>query len=335
MSAGSATAFNATTSWNDLVKLAPIVWVEGARVGMEELRPVMDLYDNDQLDQFNRDYGNIADSGFGHVISENADYVTRVNNQGDTLSLAVVKRGDAATITEDLVDGNKYREIGSKLTGLGSSLFRTAARDATHVGFTFGFSSSYTDADGNTITNSIAKGSEPIFDDTHTMADASTFDNELADTAIGESALRSLTDLTTSFVDENGHKVSWKTGLKFLAHGDDTGMCHAAMRLTSQDWNYNNTNRDVNPFKGAYQDLTLFYLDTTASGAIDSTKGKYYFILNQDLMKKSAIFGWHTRPTPRGPFEDSYNGGLLYRSKSRYDIGFVFSQIGAGCPATT
>jgi hypothetical protein len=335
MSAGSATAFNATTSWSDLTKLAPIVWVEGARVGMEELRPVMDLYDNDQLDQFNRDYGNIADSGFGHVISENTDYITRVNNQGDTLSLTAVKRGDATTITEDLVDGNKYREIGQKLTDLGGSLFRTAARDATHVGYTFAFSASYTDMDGNTITNSIAKGAEPIYDDTHTMADASTFDNELADTAIGESALRSLQDLTTSFVDENGHKVSWKSGVKFLVHGNDPGMQHAALRLTTQEWNYNNTNRDINPYRGAFQDRELFYLDTTATGAIDSTKGKYYFIVSQNLLKRSAIMGWHTKPTPRGPFEDSWNGGMLYRSKSRYDIGYIFAQIGAGCPATT
>lgn len=335
MSAGSATAFNTTAIWSDLVKLSPMVWVEGAKVGMDELRPIMDLYNNDDLDQFNRDYGNIADSGFGHVIAEGADYQTRTNNQGDTLSLTVVKRGDSYTITEDLIDGNKYRDIQFGLRSLGESLFRTAARDGTHVGYTFGFSSSYTDADGNTITNAVAKGSEAIFADTHTMGDGSTFDNNLADTPIGESTLRSLQDLTTTFVDENGIKTSWKNGVKYLNHSDDVGMCHAVLRLTSQDWNYNNTNRDINPFKGVYQDMLLHYLNTTATGAIDSTKDKYYFIVNQNLLQRSAIFAWHTRPTPRGPFEDTYNGGMLWRSKSRQDIGFVFAQIGAGCPATT
>lgn len=335
MSAGSATAMNDTLSWSDLTKLSPTVWREGAKVGIEELRPVADLYDSDDLDQFNRDYGNIADSGFGHSLSENSDYITRVNNQGDTLSVSVVKRGDAQTITEDLVDGLKYREIRAKLTGLGMSLFRTAARDGTHVGYTFGFSSSYTDMDGNTITNAVAKGSEALWANTHTMADASTFDNLQADTPIGEANLRSLQDLTTAFVDENGQKVSWKTGVKFLVHGDDTGMSHAAMRLTEQDWNYSSTNRDMNVFRGAYKDMTLFYLDTLADGSIDSTKGKYYFIVNQNLLMESAIMAWHTRPTPRGPFEDSYNGGMLYRSKARYDIGFIYAQVGAGCPATT
>src|SRR3990167_5010336 len=186
MPAGVQTTANTAAVWTDLVKLAPMVWVEGARVAVEEIQPIMDLYDVDPLDEFNRDYGSIADSGFGNVIDEGADYQATFNNQGDTLSLTVVKRGAMFTITEDLVDGNKYREIRIGMTSLGGRLFRSRARDATHVGFTFAFSASYTDADGRTVTSTaIAKGTEPIFDDTHTMADGSNSDNELADTAIG------------------------------------------------------------------------------------------------------------------------------------------------------
>lgn len=59
---------------------------------------------------------------------------------------------------------------------LGGSLFRTRARDATNVGFTFSFASSFTDADSYTLSNGIAKGSAPIFDDTHAMAEGSNTD---------------------------------------------------------------------------------------------------------------------------------------------------------------
>src|SRR3990167_7095112 len=158
MAAGAITTANTTNVWADLTKLSPMVWVEGARVAVEEIQPIMDLYDVDPLDEFNKDYGSIADSGFGHVIDEGADYQADFNNQGDTLSLSVIKRGAMFTITEDLVDGNKYREIRIGMQDLGGRLFSSRARDDTHVGFTFAFSSSYTDADGRTVTSTaIAK----------------------------------------------------------------------------------------------------------------------------------------------------------------------------------
>ncbi len=334
MPAGSPTNMNTAAIWNDLVKLSPMVWLEGAKVELPLLRAVMDLYDNDQLDQFNRDYSSIADSGFGKRLAEGADYITRTNNQADTLSLSALKRGDARTITEDLVDGNKYREIRNELIGLGGSLFRTMARDGTHVGYTFGFSSSFTDSEGGTISNGIAKGAEPIYDDTHTMANGATYDNELADTALGETALRSLQDLTTSFLDENGFRVSWGRS-KVLITTDDVPNVHQAIKLTEQDFNLASAQRDINIFRGQYTHVRLFYLNTTATGVIDSTKDKYYFINDTSLNKKLAIYGIHTRPTPRGPFEDSFNGGMLWRSKARYDIGVQAAQLGAASPATT
>lgn len=334
------TTANTTQVWNDLVKLAPMVWVEGARVAVEEIQPVMDLYDVDPLDEFNRDYGSIASSGFGHSMDEGADYQARFNNQGDTLSLSVIKRGDMFTITEDLVDGNKYREIRMGMEDLGGSLYRTRARDATHVGFTFSFASSYNDADGRPMSNGIAKGSEPIFDDTHAMADGSNTDNELADTAIGEVGLRNLEDLTVDFNDENGIPVSWGLGGKVLVHSTDVGMQHAGLRLTTQEWQYQSAQRDINPFSdqrahgGAYTQLPLHYLATTALGQRDSTKDKYYFIVDRRYAKRCMIFGDHTNPTPMGPFRDIYNAGHLWQSKSRYDIGVLYAHHAAGCAAT-
>lgn len=341
MPAGAITSANTAAVWNDLVKLSPMVWVEGARQALEDVQPIMDLYDSDPMDEFNRDYGSISVSGFGHSLAEGADYIARLNNQGGTLSLTAVKRGDMFTITEDLVDGNKYREIRLGMEDLGGSLFRTRARDATHVGFTFSFSSSFTDMDGNTISNGIVKGSEAIFADTHALADGSNLDNNLADTAIGEVGLRNLEDLTVDFADQNGLPVSWGLGGKVLATSLDVGMMHAALRLTTQDWQYQNSNRDINPFSdarargGAYTHLPLFFHSTTATGARDSTKDKYYYVVDRKWASRCMIFGDHTNPTPMGPFRDIYNAGQLWQSKTRYDIGVLYPHHAAGCPATT
>lgn len=338
MSAGSPTAFNSTIGWNDIVKLAPVVWMQGAQAEQAVTQQVMDLYFVDQLDQFNRDYSYIANSGFGKVIPEGADYQVRTINQGDLLSLTAIKRGDAATITEDLIDGNKYREIEGKMTDLGRSLFRTRGRDATHVGFSFAFSSSYTDAEGNTISNGIAKGSEAIYADTHTMADGSIFDNlQATPSPLSEPTLRTIQDLTVDLLDENGLPInSWGlSGDLVLWTSTDTPVCHAAQRLTEQEWNYQTSNRDMSVFKGVYRHQKLVYLATTASGARDTTKEKFYGILDMRYMKDGAIFANHTLPMPEGPFTDMYNGGMLWRSKTRYDIGYLYAHIGAASNSTT
>lgn len=340
MPAGAQTTANTAAVWTDLVRLAPMVWVEGARLAVSEIQPIMDLYDVDPLDEFNREYSSIADSGFGHNMDEGSDYQGDFNNQGDNMMLTAVKRGSMFTITEDLIDGNKYREVRIGMQSLGGRLFRTRARDATHVGFTFAFSAGFTDADGKPIANGIAKGSEPIFDDTHGMADGSNVDNELADTPVGEPGIRNLEDLTVDFSDENGNLVSWGLGGKVLVTSMDVGMQHASLRLTSQPWKYNSTERDINPFSdqrahgGAYTHLPLTYLDTLADGKRDSTKSKNYFIVDRERAKNAMIFGNHTNPTPMGPFRDIYNAGHLWQSKTRYDIGVLYAHHAAGCPAT-
>jgi len=337
MPAGSQTVSNSASVWTDLTKLSPMVWLNAARVTAEEVQPVMDIWDVDPLNQFNRDYSTVARGGFGKVIQEGQDYVVKVHNQGDTLGLTAVKRGDAYTITEDLLDGNKYREIEIGMRDLGSTLFKTRARDATHHLFTFGFSTSYTDAEGNTVTNGIANAStEAIFADTHTMADGSTYDNNLADAALGETNLRNLHDLTTAFIDEDGYRVPWG-GMteKILVTSNDVPINHTADRMTTQPWEIDSTDRNKNIFAGQFRHLPLFFLNTTATPAIDSTKDKYYYILDQGIMKDLAVFGDHQKPTLTGPFEDMFNGGMLWRAKTRFDKGVQAAHVGAGCPATS
>lgn len=322
------------------MRLAPMVFRAGAMAAVSDIQPAMDLWDVDSLDQFNRDYTSIADSGFGKVTQNGADYQARFRNQADNLSLSVVKRTDMTTITEDLVDGNKYREIQGMLLNLGGGLFRTRCRDASQVGFTFSGSSSFTDAEGNPVSNGIAKGSEPIFDDTHGMADGSNLDNELADTPIGEVSTRNLEDLTIDFPDENGETVSWGLGGKVLVTSVDKQMEYAALRLTTQPWNFASAQRDLNPFSdaqargGAFTHVPLFYLASTAQGKRDSTKDKYYFVIDRKIAKQTMIFGDHTPPTLLSPLTDIYNRGVIHAAKSRYDLGVQAAHHGAACFAT-
>ena len=334
----SITVTNSTIQWNDLVKLSPMVWATGAQVALEEARQVMELFDEEQLDQFYRDYSYIARSGFSNKIDEAADYPLLNNNQGDTMSMQVRKRGKAFTITEDLMDGNKYRDIRLGLEDLGGTLFRGLALDQTHQILTFAFSSTMTDRDGKTVNVGIAKGSsEAIYAATHTMTSGATFAN-LATSALNEPDLRAEEDLTVNFVDQNGIPISWLTvSSGILLTTTDRTNTHAAQRLVSplQEWQQDTANRNINVFKGMYRHVSAHYGATNATGTRDTTKIKYHAILDEKYLRDAALYANFMKPTPRGPFEDHHNGGMLWRSKAWYDIGILYAHIGVGNNSST
>lgn len=330
------TAANTTVTWSDLTKLSPMLWFKGASVEMENIQSGMDIWQLEKMDQFNRDFSVVARSGFSSKIPEGGDYPEYLTNQGDTLSLTVVKRGKSFTITEDLIDGNKYRDIRLGMEELGSTIIRGIGLDQHHFLLSFAFSSSYTDRDGRTVSNGIAKGSEAVFADTHTMAEASTFDNLVGAVPLNEPNLRAGEDLTVNFLDENGFPVMCQTNI--LATTRDHTNMHMAQRLFSplQQFQQDAAERNINVYKGQYTHMPLYYAATLASGKTDTTnKGKYWAAYSSTLMKDAAIYGLHTSPVPAGPFEDPYNGGMLWRSKARYDIGIGYAQIGFGANSLT
>lgn len=330
------TIANTAVTWSDLVKLSPMLWFKGASVEMANIQTGMDVFQLERMDQFNRDFSVVARSGFSTKIPEGGDYPEYLTNQGDTLSLTVVKRGKAFTITEDLIDGNKYRDIRLGMEELGTTIIRGIGLDQGHFLLTFPFSSSYTDRDGRTVSNGVAKGSEALFADTHTMASGDTFDNLLGAVPLNEPYLRAGEDLTVDFYDENGYPVAVTTDL--LCTTRDHTNKHMAMRLFSplQQYQQDAAERNINVYKTQYTHVELFYGATLASGKTDTTnKGKYWAAYSSSLMKDAAIYGLHTAPTPAGPFEDPYNGGMLWRSKARYDIGIGYAQVGFGANSLT
>lgn len=330
------TIANTTVTWNDLVKLSPMLWFKGASVQMEDIQPGMDIWQLERMDEYNKDFSVVARSGFSNKVPESGDYPEYLTNQGDTLSLSVLKRGKAYTITEDLLDGNKYRDIRLGMEELGATIIRGIGLDQHHFLLAFAFSSTYNDRDGLAVLNGVARGSEALFADTHTMESGDTWDNLLGAVPFTEPNVRAGEDLTVNFTDENGYQVSVKTDI--LTHARDFTNRHMAARLfnSTQQFQVDSAERNINVYRGAYRPVELFYAATTAGGAADTAnKGKYWAGYSSQLMKDAAIYGLHTPPTPAGPFEDPFNGGMLWRSKARYDMGIGFAQVGFGAPSLT
>ena len=327
---------NSTSQWVALTQLSPIVWRKAAVMKMAQINPVVDLWDEDVVDQFNRDYSVVAASGFSSVISEGENYPTLLNSKGDTMTLSVRKYGKSFSMTEDLVDGNKYREIEIGMGDLANVIVRGLGLDLTHFLLTFAFSTSYTDRQGNTVTNGIARAStEAVFANTHTMDDGSTYDNLNGTLPLNEANLRTGLNLTPSFLDENGQKASWGMGQKVLCTTDDQPNVQNATRLTTQEFALNDANRDINTYRGLFRHVVLHYGQTSAAGAIDTTVGKYWSVLDMDSMKQNAILATHTRPTLAEPGKDIHNRSVVWTSKARYDLGILASGVGFASNATT
>lgn len=318
------------------MKLSPMLWFKGASVEMGNIQTGLDIWQLEKMDQFNRDFSVVARSGFSNRISEGEDYPEYLTNQGDTLSLTVAKRGKAYTITEDLIDGNKYRNIRIGMEGLGETIIRGIGLDQAHFLLSFPFSSSFTERDGATFNNGVAKGAEALFADTHTMESGDIWDNLLNALPLNEPNLRAGEDLTVNYTDENGFPTSVMTNL-LVTTRDHTNM-HMANRLFSslQQYQTDAAEKNINVYRGQYSHVPLHYAATLASGKTDTTnKGKYWAAYSSALMKDAAIYGVHTAPTPSGPFEDPLNGGMMWRTKARYDLGIGYAQVGFGSNSTT
>lgn len=330
------TIANTTVTWNDLVKLSPMLWFQGASVEMEDIQPGMDIWQLESMNEFNKDFSVVARSGFSSKIPEGGDYPDYLTNQGDTLSMSVLKRGKSFTITEDLLDGNKYRDIRLGMEELGATSIRGIGLDQHHFLLAFPFSSTFNDRDGQAVTNGVAKGAEALFAATHTMENGGTWGNLVGALPLNEPNLRAGEDLTVDYTDENGYPCSVRTDILTITR-DHTNR-HMSERLFSaqQQFQQDAAERNINVYKGAYRTVPLFYAATLASGLTDTTnKGKFWAAYSSKLMKDGAIYALHTSPTPAGPFEDPYNGGMLWRSKSRYDMGIGFAQVGFGANSLT
>lgn len=233
-------------------------------------------------------------------------------------------------ITQEMRDENRYPEVGALITNLTHFCPQRIELDGTHR-LTFGSSTSYVDMDGETVDLTGGDGLA-VFSAVHTLKfSTTTWSNIVSGNPVfSQGALESAELLTTTDILSNfGDKrvITFNT----IITGTDPNTKNAVKQFLNSTSDVTQNNPGVmNIYQNSYKHLVLPQLATTATGANDSTKRRYWFLgaLGQGAMGLQAYYGeWEAphmvaSPASGNNMEDPHRDVWSWGTRAGY--GFVF-----------
>jgi len=226
---------------------------------------------------------------------------------------------------------NKFPEVTGLLTSLNEFGPQRAELDRTHR-FTFAGASSMVDMDGDTV-DLTAGDSLPIVYATHTLKfSSSTWRNRVSsDPDFGKAALESAEGLfNTDILSNFGERRVMTPNV--IITGDDPNTVNDVKQFLNSTTEVGQSNSGViNVYKSKYRHIQLPYLATTALGANDSSKAKYWFLasIGQSVNGLQAYYGvWEpahmqSPPNEGNNGEDRSTDNWTYGTRMSYGMCFV------------
>jgi len=202
-------------------------------------------------------------------------------------------------ISYEMRTQGKYSEIKEKLVNLGKLCPNRMDLDLQHR-FTFGTATTYTDLDGESVD--VAVGDTlALFSTAHTLrASSTTFRNRLANNPqLSKGALEAMELMRVqNTYNQFGEKMTISADLLWVT--DDPNTVNTAMELLKSTTNVTQANQGVvNTYQGKYRLVVLPRVATTATGANDSTKAKYWGLASSQM--STAYLGVHEEPHLKTP----------------------------------
>jgi len=317
-----------TITLSDFLKLAKVIWVKG----FESITPSM------KMSGFVKDLPVSEHTGNTREFSEiDTNEYLSYKGEGDQAARGKVQQGYTKTMTKyrvaenigityEMRTENKYPEVTSALTNGGRKGPNTIDLDLSHR-LTFGTATSYTDRDGRTIDTAVGD-TKQLFYSAHTLAgSSSTYRNRLANNPqLSKGALEGMERLV---VEETYNQFGEKKVSSFdiIWTTDDPNTVNTAkeyLRSTSSPEGVNSG--VVNVYSGKYRHVILPRVATTAAGATDSTKRRYWGIASSQLT--SFYLGmWEAPhlipPTAKSNAEDVNTDDWDFRVRAGYGICVV------------
>jgi hypothetical protein len=214
------------------------------------------------------------------------EYAKR-KNEGDDAARARVQQGYSKVgtlyrvaldigITFEMRRYNKYVDVVSRLTNLGQTVAKRMELDLSHR-ITFATATTYTDMDG--VTVDIACGDTLALASTaHTVRGSSTtFRNRLANNPVfSKGALEAMEQMIVeNSINQFGEKIVIPYDILWTT--DDANTINTVKEFLKSTASPDAINSGVvNVYSGKYKHVILPRVATTATGAVDSTKAKYW-----------------------------------------------------------
>lgn len=317
-----------TVTLSDFVKLADVIWVRGFESVENHMR------DSGLVKEMNipehtgntREFSEIDTNEYLAFKGEGDQAARGKVQQGYTKTMTKYRIAENIGITYEMRTENKYPEVINALLNGGQKGPNSIDLDLSHR-LAFGTATSYTDRDGRTITTTVGDGFQ-LFYTAHTLAGSSTtFRNRLANNPqLSKGALEGMERLIT---EETYNQFGEKKTAAFdiIWTTDDPNTVNTAREYLQSTASPEAAHAGVvNVYHGKYKHVILPRVATTAAGAPDSTKRKYWGIACSAL--SSFYLGvWETPhmipPREGSNAEDVQTDDWEFRNRAGYGIVVV------------
>jgi hypothetical protein len=237
---------------------------------------------------------------------------------------------------------NKYLEISAKLTSLTDFVPQRRNLDLTHI-LSFGTSTSYTDMDGISNDLTVGDGKELFYSGHLLKFSSSTYSNRLSgDPVFSQGSYEAIMTMANTQILSNFGETR-EMDFNVIVSGKDVVTVNAVKQFlkSSSDVTQNNPGV-INTHQNEMRHIVLSKLATTALGAYDSTKRKWWGVAAVGQGGR----GWQSRyseseapnlkmPAKGNNGEDFHNDNWAFGVRGGYGIkvlsgrGIIFS-----CPAS-
>jgi hypothetical protein len=233
--------------------------------------------------------------------------------------------GTSIDITQEQRDENRVPEVNALITNLAHFVPQRQELDLTHR-LSFISSTSMTDMDGDSVSLTGGDGLA-IASTAHTLVFSSlTWSNRVSgDPLFSRGGLEAAELLTTTDILSNfGEKrvMNFNT----IITGNDPNTVNSVRQFFGSTSDVDQNNSGVmNVYKSKYKHVILPQLATTATGANDSTKRRWWFLAatGQGVMGWQAYFGEWEAAHPADVDQDKQADVWTYGTRGGYGICVV------------
>ena len=255
----------------------------------------------------------ITGLGIASEVNEGNDFSAGTIAPGYYKDVTVYRRSYTLPWTWYFVYHNKYPDQITRLVQeTGWSVAYRMELDATHP-FTFGTATTYTNKDGRSVDIS-AGDTLQMFYSLHALTNSSTtYRNRLAgNPQISSGAIEAAENLTNQQIyDNNGIRRPARKDTIVVA--SDQTSYNVALKIVNSTAPREEAHAGVyNPYMGKYRIVRSMWFDSDANGAVDSTKSKYWMMV--DSRNLGAYL--YVTENPRVTVPTTSNGGVDYYNEN-------------------
>ena len=323
-----------TANFEDLVKNAKVKWAKGMAEFPQVRKLVANIY---SVTKKTSEHSDISEAPTARRRNEGDDAYKGTLKQGYTKNFTQTEIALQADVTKQLRMFDNYKEIMKRMYRIGKGGVRRFEMDIASL-FSYAWSSSYTNIDGETITVSTPDGVS-LINPTHTCNGSSnTFSNEISTThtPIATDVFEALEEKFNGFLDQaDGRNVPVIPDT--VITGRHAPTVHMVKRILHSDKLQGTTDNDKNTLKTNsagtdYRHIVVPMLDFNCqTEQRDSDKHRYCFLASLGGEEERGIVAEVSQDIRFEPPEQVFESSTWeFMSTGLYDFGVLFANFIAG-----